>query len=214
MGDGFTGISIDEVKEQLDKLQLDLKDAHRLFKDRFNEFNECLYNNWYSEIAYDFNKCLSEMAGIKAKLAYDANHLMEDAVNAAKTMARNNGAIFSYDIQSIKGDDAYRKLEKYKDRRTCGMNIKVVSEEYEYFKGAISYVLNILSNTQINISLYDDSGLLKGLFETRINKMNDYISKVIEYADAEMNEGIEEAKGHLYIGKSDAQSSLEKQQIL
>ncbi len=208
MSDGFTGISIDEVKEQLDKLQLDLKDAHKLFTDRFNEFNECLYNNWYSESAFEFNANLKEMADIKPKFAYDANSLMEAAVKAAETMARNNGAIFSYDFQSIKGDDAYHQLEIYKGRGTRGMDIKVVSSEYDNFKGAIEKVLNILTNTQKNISLYDDSGLLKGTFETRVNKMNDYISKVIEYADTKMNEGIEEAKEHLNIGKSDAQTSL------
>lgn len=207
---GFTGINIGETRGQLDTLSGVLTDAYNKFVDAFEAFNTTLFDNWFAEVAYDFNKYLQKLAEIKVYFAECVNKLIEDVIAAASSIASHLGSSFSYTFSHLFGDGSYKPLDLYRGNGLRAMNMDVVSNAKDALKDIISVIKGILNNAPKSISLYDKEGNLKARFQSRVTDLENKITEVMESVDTQVEAGINEAKSHLSTGKQSAEEQLQQ----
>ena len=207
MSDGWTGINIGEVKNNLNEFKDGMESARELYFNSLIAFNVVLYRGWASERAVEFNTRLEKLAELNRTIRNYTEEMLHNAQMAGFYMAASNGANFDYDYFMNIIDTNYKPLAEEQDG-VKGMNIPLVKDASVTFMANVGKVNAQLAAIPYNIALIDPSGELQAIYEEKVKKLAGDITEQLLYVVDELNEAFEQEELQLQMGKAQAEDAL------
>ncbi len=207
MSDGFTGVKLQEVRAQLGNFRDAVEKIGREYIEAFETFNNELHNSWASPNAVKCNSALQNLCSWSVVFLMDSDKLLQDALEAARTMAEKNGANLSYYPYVHVGMADLIKLEESLNGIT-GMNITFAKASLETFEAAVTKTLGDLEDLPLDFGLLDPAGTLLSAYQSRIELLKSNLSVNLGYLKSKMTTAFEEEELSITLGKETAQSEL------
>lgn len=206
MGDGWTGLNVEAVKEQIQTFRNEAFRAYSNFKSAFELFNDSLYRTWASPKAVDFNSYIINLA-YENIICLSCNDVLQAACAAASFMARYNGDNTTFTYEELVEDIEPVRLLDNKEGIT-GMNIPLAKMALSSFTDSVKSVLNELRDLPVNFALYDPAGELKTQYQALVKDAISHIEFLVEGATKDLNAAFDEESMNITMGKQQAEQVL------
>ncbi len=214
MGDGWTGINIDEVRINLAEFEGAFTHAITIFCNGFDTFNQELFGLWASEKAVEFNSHLKRFSEFKKELSEVESGIIMSAGDAASIMASHNGVTFAnpYSSSDFKSREGYTPLRLIL-HGIQGMNIAVASVSLTEFKGICEQVRSLLDNLPMNLELIDPDGSLLDSFRKKISSASSDVKYMLSGLTNSLEDAFEKEKNEIKLGQEAAEAALAEEQL-
>ncbi len=206
MADGWTGIDVETVENQISNFRDGMNRAYNNFKTAFELFNDSLYRTWASPKAVEFNPYIVNLA-LENLIDYAANNVLQAASTAASFMARYNGVNHTFTYEEITSSIEPVRLLEDKDG-TIGMNVPLAKMALNAFTDSVNSVLNDLRDIPLDFALYDPAGEIKAQYVEMVNSAISHVEYLLEGATKDLEKAFDEETMNIRLGKVQAEQVL------
>ncbi len=209
MSDGWTGIKIEDVKNELDSFEESMNNIDVTYSTAYDLFNDELSHLWASDKAIDFNEKLIALSNFSHYFDTVRYKIISSAAVAASYMASHNGASFEYDVKSVGTSQKthYHPLLEEIDG-IKGMNIPLAKMSLNSFEESSQMVVNLIAELPLNFSLLDPSGELLAEYKNLINILSADLTEDINQAFSTLRTVFEEETLQITLGRIEAEDAI------
>ncbi len=210
MSDGWTGINVNEVTQNLANFESEANAIASDFRTAFEITSEDLYQYWASEKAVEFNKNIINVGSAYNLMVGNIYVILNAAGTAAVEMAKANGEAFTNPYTEIPKDKLLTSVVTLRSDRdgVQGMNITAAKVSFDSFVDTCVSVLDRLSGLPTAFGLYDPAGELQNAYKNKIAETQSLIVGTVKESVTAISTAFENEVNQVEFGKRAAEEVL------
>lgn len=210
MSDGWTGINVNEVTQNLATFESEANAIASDFRTSFEITSEDLYQYWASEKAVEFNKNIINVGSAYNLMVGNIYVILNAAGTAAVEMAKANGETFTNPYTEIPKDKLLTSVVTLRSDRdgVQGMNIAAAKVSFDSFVDTCVSVLDQLSGLPTAFGLYDPAGELQNAYKNKIAETQSLIVGTVKESVTAISTAFENEVNQVEFGKRAAEEVL------